>query len=323
MRLTSEMLQKFAEDFVRRRCEEDHSIVAAFLSGSLVDDNPLWCAVPDVDVFFIHNRPPEKGHEVVPLVGDAHFDVYHHDQGLYEPGRTLRTDALLGPLVFGARALYDPRHFFDFVQAGVRAQFDRPEYAWMRAEPRLEAARNTWFALASMEFSAAFLVRYVQALQAAAEGVALLAGRSLTLRRFGWQLRDALQTLGAEALLQGFLGLSGALEVTPAQLRDTLPAWEAAWRACQGSQWDTVRLGYVRAGVQVFLEGAEAPLGWWPVLISWSEAADESPQAAESLLQVGRALGLSDAEERRTALDAFLDALADVVDSWRRENGLM
>jgi len=322
MRLTSDLLLKFTHDFVRRRCEAHHSIVAAFLSGSLLEGSPLWCEVADVDVVFVHNAPPQMEREVVPIVNHTHFDIRHHDQGRYEPARQARTDALLGPLLFSARPLHDPQHFLDFVQAGVRAQYHRPEYAWRRAAPLFEAARARWFALQGADFDAAFMQQYLEAVELSARAAALLAGRALSLRRFALQLREALDVLGWESAFQGFLGVTGALAAAQPNLLEMLPAWEAAWTACSGPEWNPHRLAYFRSGVRVFLMGAEPHLGVWPLLYTWARAALQAESARPAFETACAALGLSQPQERLAALDAYLDALSEAAEVWARRNGV-
>ncbi len=323
MRLTPDLLLKYTHDFVRGRCEVDRSIVAAFLSGSLLDGSPLWCEVADVDVVFIHNAPPQTEREIAVIVGDTHFDIRHHDQGRYEPARQVRTDARLGPLVFAARPLHDPRHFLDFVQAGVRAQYHRPEYAWQRAAPLFEAARARWFALQGMAFDAAFMGQYLEAVELSARAAALLAGRALAPRRFAQQLQEALDVLGWEAAFQGFLGVTGALAAAQPDLLEMLPAWEAAWKACSGPEWSPHRLAYYRSGVQTFLVSAEPHLGVWPLLYTWARAAAQAEPARSTFEAACAALGLAQPEERLAALDAYLDTLSEATEGWARRNGVM
>ncbi len=55
MRITPEILQKLARDTVAQRTRSDRDVVAVYLQGSLLRDDPLLGGTADIDLFFIHS----------------------------------------------------------------------------------------------------------------------------------------------------------------------------------------------------------------------------------------------------------------------------
>jgi len=291
----------------------------------MLQGDALWCDVPDIDLAFVHSYPPETRREVISLVDSVHLDILHYDRQEYEPARQVRGDARLGPQVYAARPLYDPIHFFDFVQASVRSQYDRPEYVHRRAAPALEAAREGWFALRGKPFSPAFMGAYLEIVEQSARGLAALAGVTLPARRFALLYRRAVAELGHEGLFSGFIGLLGGTQVESEAVAGWLPAWEMAWqhvsRSDQTPQWSAPRLAYFRSGIQALARGETPSAALWPLLHSWTQLVRMGGEAApwEAACQ---SLGLTDPEERVAALDAYLDAVTDILGRWAGENGV-
>ncbi len=324
MRITVENLRKFTQDFVNQRVVNDHSVLAVYLTGSLGTNEPLWCQVVDIDLVFVHHTSPEQVHEVVPLLPDVHFDIEHHDQKRYESTRSVRADAILAPVVYAAQHLYDGGHFFDFVQAGVRSQYDRPEYVYQRATPLLQKARRSWLALQGASFSVEFFDTYLQIIADSAQALATLADVLLTPRRFVLQYGRALVSLQQEAHFQEFLGLLGGGQ--DVSLREFLPAWEAAWRSDGENQppVNTLRRAYFRSGIETLLDGDMPSAALWPLLHTWTSALrnnEEAPRSPwEELLQH---LTLNNSQGRLQALDAMLDAAEQFLEAWGETNGLL
>ncbi len=324
MRITIENLRKFTRDFVNQRVANDHSVLAVYLTGSLAANEPLWCQVVDIDLVFVHHTSPEQAHEVLPLLPDVHFDIEHHDQKRYESTRSVRADALLAPVVYAAQPLYDGGHFFDFVQAGVRSQYDRPEYVYRRAAPLLQQARRTWMALQGASFSVEFFDTYLQIIADSAQALATLADVLLTSRRFVLRYGRALVSLQQEAHFQEFLSLLG--DGQDVSLREFLPAWEAAWRPDDEARppVDTLRRAYFRSGIETLLEGDMPLAALWPLLRTWTSALQHNEDAAlapwEELMQH---LMLNDVQGRLQALDAMLDTAEQLLETWGESNGLL
>src|SRR5512135_2881932 len=124
MRITRDTLLKLARDTVKQRVAADHNLIAAYLVGSALTDDPFLGGSADVDIIFLCIRPPAVVREIVRVSPDVHLDLYYFASTDFEPPRKLRTDPLLGYVIYDPTVLYDTRHFLEYAQAIVRAQFD-------------------------------------------------------------------------------------------------------------------------------------------------------------------------------------------------------
>ena len=227
MRINRDILHKIASDTVRERTRANRNILCSYLTGSLLDEEPLLGGATDIDLVMVHNGEPEREREIIPLTEQVHLDIHHHGRRLYNQPRQLRRHPWLGPAVFQAQVLFDPQHFMDFTQASVRGQFDRPEYTLGRAEKQAEAARQIWFEFYSNQPipdpDARTISKYISALELVANAVASLVGGPLTRRRFLLNYKEKSEQVGDPGLYVGLIGLLGATELAPQVLKNWLP----------------------------------------------------------------------------------------------------
>ena len=151
MRITTSLLHKIARDTVAQRTRTDHSILAVYLSGSLVSGDPLLGGTTDIDLFIIHNDLTSPEREIERLTDEVHLDIAHQARDIYHETRALRLHPWLGEIIINCKVMYDPQHFLDFTQASVRAQFDQPEIRLQRVQSQAEHARQIWLALHDLE----------------------------------------------------------------------------------------------------------------------------------------------------------------------------
>ena len=144
MRITRETLLKLARDTVTQRARADRGIVSAYLHGSLLEEEPLLGGTADIDLFIVHNDSSQVEREIVRITDEVILDITHHPRNVYRQTKELRLHPWLGPTIFGCKILYDPQHFMDFTQAGVRGQFNRADQVLGRARPQVEHARQMW-----------------------------------------------------------------------------------------------------------------------------------------------------------------------------------
>ncbi len=324
MRLTSEKLRRYAEKFVAQQTR-DLRLLAVYLSGSLLRGQPFLGGAADVDLVLIYNGAPETAREVLPLPGDAHLDVRHHDRTRYEPARQLRTAPFLGPTLFRAEPLYDPQHFLDFAQAAVRSRFRAPESAAARARSLLQAARETWFRLDD-DLTPASLGAYLEALFRAANAPATLLGYTFSPRRVLLDFPPAAQHWGYPHLTGLLFQAMGAPAARGEALQAVLPPWEAALAAAAAAPQAPVELAsprqpYYRRAIEAYLASSTPANALYPLLFTWTLAVQH---AGETHLapwqQFVEGLGL--AAHRQQALDAFLDALEEALEAWARQRGV-
>jgi hypothetical protein len=291
MRINREILLRVARETAQKRAMSDPELVAAYLTGSLCSEAPFLGNATDVDIVFVHQEPQKVRREILPLTADVHLDIVHNPRSLYEKPKELRIDPWLGPELYDPIPLYVTQHFFEFVQAGVRAEYHDPANVMARA------SRNGG-ALAERRLLLQFPAR------AEAAGVPDLAGRLVTL-------------LGGD-------------RVDSASLERLLAEWEKSFMEAAGQNGvhesiGEVRLPYYKQAFQAMLEG-ESPYDiLWPLIRTWTQAALALPpegqsawqDACESLGLIGPAF-----DERQEDLDTFIDAVEDALENLANSQGI-
>ncbi len=323
MRLTPEKLRRYAEKFVGQQ-KRDLRLLAVYLSGSLLRGQPFLGGAADVDLVLIYNGEPEVARESLSLPGEAHLDIRRHNRSRYEPARNLRAAPFLGPTLFRAEALYDPQHFLDFAQAAVRSRFRAPESAAARARALAQAAREAWFTLDEALTPSAFAA-YLEALFRAANAPATLLGYTFSRRRLLLDFPPAAQHWGHPHLTGLLFQALGAPQITAERLQAALPAWEAALAAAAASrppaELAAPRQPYYRRAVAAYLSSSTPANALYPLLFTWTLAVQHADEAhLAPWQQFVEAAGL--AANRQEALDAYLDALEEALETWARQRGI-
>ena len=333
MRINRNMLLKLANDAVEKCVNSDHSVIAIYLQGSLLGEAPLIGNTADIDLFFIHNDEVSLQREIIRISDEIHLDISHHSHRIYRQPRELRVDPWLGPVIYSCKIMYDPQHFIDFIQASVRSQFNHPENVVNRVQKQAVHAREMWESFNNAprlpEPQDASL--YLRALEHAANAIAGINGLYLAERRFLPALLHNAQAVNKPGLYKGFLGLIGASAVDAANLR----AWLPEWRTAYGSQADGQapvrlhphRLLYYERAIEEMLDSEAPHDALWPLWHTWTDLVCEQ-NGDESALSAwkgaGEELGLlgNNFTQKIEALDAYLDQVEELLESWGRENGI-
>ncbi|OQY26366.1 MAG: hypothetical protein B6I38_11465 [Anaerolineaceae bacterium 4572_5.1] len=332
MYITPEVLYDFTQKFVEKKANAERSIIAAYLRGSLVFGSPLLGGTGDIDLVFIHSAPPEIDREIERLTPEIHYDIEHHDQLMYKDMRQLRVHPWLGHSLYDAKPLYDPQHFLDYIQAGVRGQFYRPDYVLQRAKAGLEDARQFWMdqQLSDIPAGPDEIEGYLTAVEQAVNGINLLTGPALPTRRLGMDFAKRAKAVKHPKLYQGFLALLGGSSKSSEALRKWIPLWAESLDALPEDKCPVNlhphRRGYYKQCLEALLESDQPESMLWPLLKTWTQAATVLPAghfAVRSWEQACDGLGLcgEDFSDRLRALDAYLDGVADVLNSWGIEQG--
>ena len=227
MRITRETLIRIAKETVQKRALADPGLVAAYLTGSLRSENPFLGNSTDIDIVLVHAGQPKVRREILPVTPEIHLDIVHNPRSEYEKPKELRIHPWLGPELYDPLPLYVTQHFFEFIQAGVRAEYAEPVNVLARARRNAEHARQIWSCLQlSQETGPALLLSYLKGVNHAANAVALLTGGPLAERRFLLQFQERAAAAGAPGLAAGLLGLLGGAQVDAATLSKFLTEWE-------------------------------------------------------------------------------------------------
>jgi hypothetical protein len=341
MRITRETLLKIAADAAARQSRASPDLLAAFLSGSLLEEDFLLGGTTDIDLVFIYALQSQSRREIVRMTNEVHLDILHLDQKSLRDTRKLRVHPWMGPTLNACKVLYDPQHFLDFTQASVRGQFNRPDFVLERARQFADEARRIWMDLPQQDAAAgpAEVGQYLQALELAGNAIASLSGPPLTERRFLPGFRARALEVEKPGLYAGMLGLLGApyLEGSGellSTLQDWLTPWLAAYQAA-GAQGEPAeealslhpdRLHYYSEAIQAMLRDGQAESALWPLLRTWTTAAQQlSPESPDKQAwkQAFSRLGLAGLAftGRVEALDAYLDLVDETLEGWARANG--
>lgn len=332
MRINRNMLLKIADDTVAKQVNTDRTLLAVYLQGSLLGETPLIGNTADIDLFFIHTDEPRTEREIVRVSDEVHLDISHHSHMLYRQPRDLRVHPWLGPALYGCKIMYDPQHFVDFVQASVRGQFNSPNHVIVRARKLAGHAREIWEAFNSQprppDPRNASL--YLHALEHAANSIAGLSGQNLTERRFLLDLPAIAEEVHRSGLYAGFLGLLGAPAVDGTIMRSWITDWRDAYLSLpvDGSpiRLHPYRWLYYERAVDTLLDSPAAQDALWPIWRTWTHAilalpADTPRRSAWQ--DAGERLGLLGEAfiEKIAGLDAYLDTIEEILETWARENG--
>ena len=331
MRITRSTLHKIAKDTVAQRVKTDHNVMAALLVGSALFEDPFVGHATDIDIVFVCFNEPDAARQIVKLTNEVSLDLYFVESTAFEPPRKLRTDPLLGYVMYDSLPLFETQHFFEYTQAIVRAGFDDPVNVLARARRHSIPARELWMELTIGGGSRPEdVLKYLKAVYHAANAIAGLNGPPLTDRRFLLEFEDRARIIGRPELHDALLNLLGAPSVAPADLSAMLPAWSTAYHAA-GDEVDLLihpdRIAYHRNALEALLQGDKPLSALWLLVHTWGAAS-------ASLLEYGpeyvawkaflERLGLvgDGFEGKVQALDRFLDETEEMLDTISADNGL-
>ena len=335
MRITRELLHKIARDTVKSRRRSEPDILAAYLIGSVLTDEPLLGGTTDIDLVLVHKYQAPVERETEAVTHEISLDIFHKRKDDFDHHRELRQDPWLGyPLTYNHILLADTDHWLEFIQAGVTAEFHRSDNVLVRVRSMLNDAREGWFALNQNAFAdqAAWLQQYLSVLTSAANAVTGLIGPPLTTRRFLLSFTEQIETLGVPKLQAGLYGLLGISKETEKKL----PKWTDAFQAdfAQLSEVPGLparlapcRQAYYLDAIRAMADGGEADAALWPLLKIWLAVRKAIPNPDKNLKVWTDSLQtLHLAEEHQTqktaALDAYLDTIEQVIEEWNELYGI-
>jgi len=331
MRLMLESMIQIAREAALQRADSNHDIVAAYLTGSVLDKDPFLGDTADIDLVLVHTQEPKDRREIVSLSPEIHLDIKHNPRREYSHPRELRVHPWLGPEMYDPLPLCETKHFFQFVQAGLRDKFHEPVNTLQRSRRNVEHARQMWNRLQTpSESGAALILKYLKAINHAANAVAILNGKPLAERRLLLQFPARAKAAGRPDLTAGLLGLLGAPNMDYFTLAGFLPEWEkdfqeAASKPEVEGRIHLARLAYYKKALEALLGGEVPQAILWPFIHTWSLAAAVLPPdrqaswkaACQQLGLVGEAF-----KERLQGLDQYLDGIEELLEGMAAVNGV-
>jgi hypothetical protein len=335
MRLTREALVKVARDTAAQRARISRRILCIYLTGSVLDGDPLLGGTADIDLIFVHDSEPAQPREIVRLTDEVHLDIGHYAQSVFHQPRHLRADPWLGPFIYSKPlVLHDTQHWFDFMQAATGAQFHQSDYTLQRARTLAQSARQLWSDLSSLDAGNHPLrVRtYLHALENAGNAIASLSGAPLTERRFFVNFPQRAQAIRHPEISARLVEMI----IHPSfQLDSYWESWMQSWKSAltiAGKQDNPShrvhpagRAYYERAADALWTDHPIAAL--WVLLRSWTDAALQlSPGSPELDDWTGACQSLqldeSNFKNRENRLDQVLDTIEETLDNWGISNGI-
>lgn len=334
MRVTRELLINTAKDTVRQATYGSHDLTCAYITGSLLLDDPLIGGATDIDLIYVHGIDAPVEREIVPIVDDYHLDIAHHHETDFNQPRALRADAWLGSFLCNSPILlFDTNHWFEFNQAVVAAHFFNPENVIRRVRPFAEQARADWIILQGENggFRAESISRYLNILENAANAIACLVNVPLTERRLLLDFPMHATRLGMPGLASGFIDLIVPEEPIEPNWEIWLADWRTAFDALHRANAAPIRFSqgrmpyYEKAISGLKDERQEAAL--WIMLSTWTEmsaslTSNDANRIAFSDFCQSLMLGNDDFDKRLSTLDAYLDTIEETIDTWASNNGL-
>lgn len=332
MRINRQTLLKITEDMVEKRVKEMRSLLAVYLYGSMtMEEEPFLGESTDIDLVFIHEYAIETAREAIPITDEISFDIVHHTRAMYRTPRELRKEPWLGPAIYDFSILHDPRHFLDFVQAGLRDQFFQPGNILARALEFAGAARKQWTSLLMADTGAPQSTAvFIDAAANAANAVASLEGDPLPERRILTRYFERTEAMGQPGLYTRLLELLGAGEIDADDLGNWIAALERAFGLVDVETDPAImpaRRRYHLNALQAQLSSARPADALWPLLRTWSRTAGALPEHsparqewAEAMTQIGLlGPGLT---ERLEQLDSHLDWIEEMLEGWGKTRGV-
>lgn len=334
MRVTKESLIRIAKETAQERAYNDSNIIAAYLTGSLLSDDPMLGGTADIDLVFVHKKEPKIKREFKKLTPDFYLDITHRTKDEFKSPRELRGDPWLGYEMYAPMLLYEREKFFDFVQASLRAgfEFEQPALTLQRSKTLLSSARKIWFEFSEHdeEVTAKEIILYLQALYHAINAVAELNGTPIFERRLLLEFPARAELLQKQNMVATVYQLLGAHKTDEQQIRTWLSDWKSAFKLASENKKaderiDIIRLNYYDKAIKSMLDG-ETPLSClWLILHNWSLCSltlkgDHLQFWQNACATLG--FNTDGFNEYVQGLDHFLDEIEVMLEEYANVNGL-
>ena len=345
MLITKDLLIQLTKDYLNRLLRQNKDIVAAYLTGSMLLDEPLLGGSTDIDLVIVHKEEPAVEREIRRVKSNISFDIVHHHQSLYTFHRRMRQDAWLGAALRNHDAImYDTDHWLEYIQAGVDSQYDSPENTHARALKFSDDARRYWFELDDDDETpfSEWLNVFFKAVGSASNAIAALSGPGLTQRRFMLEFPARAEAVDQLPMVGDLARLIGNDQMSPELYEKWRPIWEKYLERCGESDdcppnLHKARKAYFLDCCDALVESGKLHGVLWPMVETWRQIdhcledvafEDACDQCDSSATQQWHAfakdIGFSpeNKEDKARQLGAFIEKVNVILDDWKREYGL-
>jgi hypothetical protein len=336
MRITRETLLKLAQTTAAQRVKVSRRLVCIYLTGSVLEEEPLLGGTTDIDLVCIHDSEPLQSREIVRLSDEVSLDISHYAQADFHQPRHLRVHPWLGYFIYNKPLLlHDTSHWFEFTQASTGAQFFQADFVLARAKTLAESARQLWMDLSFNDPGShpRRVYGFMKALEQSGNALASLTGSPLTERHFAVRFPQRMQSMQRADLSKTWLDLlTGSAAVSDETWKGWLSGWEndlhavAAQENCPARLHPARRGYYERAAAALWNEHPTA--AFWLLMRTWTLAASHLPQESPppgTWLEACLACGLDEANfhVRLESLDLYLDSVEETLDRFAEKNGVL
>ncbi|MFN8414431.1 MAG: hypothetical protein U0Z26_18775 [Anaerolineales bacterium] len=334
MRVTKESLIRIAKETAQERAFNDPDIVAAYLTGSLLEEEPMLGGTADIDIVFVHKTFPLKAREFIKLTPDFHLDISRRAKDEFKSPRELRGDPWLGYEMYNPTLLYEREKFFDFVQASLRAGFDfeQPPLMLQRCRKMLSHGRQIWMDLSEVEENAGpkEVRNYMKSLFHAINAIVEISGAPIQERRLLLEFPARAEAIQRPGFAAGALGLIGANKIEKDKVNTWVGDWKAAFKLASEKPSVDIRINPIRANyyekaIKALLESNTPQAALWPLIHTWTLAAEVLEGDHLNFWKAAATdLGLlgNDFQEKVEGLDHYIDDIEVMLDEIASANGV-
>ncbi len=331
MAINKERLIKLTESFLGKRLRTDHSIICAYLTGSMLSEDPFINGTADVDIVMVHNHSPAAVREIVPLSAEVTLDIHHLDQAYFSPSKKVRKDPWVGSsLCFDPVVLYGAGHWFEFAQASVEANFFAPEYVMYRSRLFSNEARTLLSSLGAIAANgtSAYCSAYLKIVENSCNAIACLSKMPLTDRVMMRQFKPLAETVGAADLTADLYDLMLGQTDPSLYYEYFFNSWQYYLTYFGNSPFSnqkmqSSRLPYYTAAVSAYWN-EHLISSLWIMAKTWSSVAralqldgNEYYEALCTMLEIHP----RSCPQRSSQLEAFLEKVEEVQAAWGAEQG--
>ncbi len=321
------VLLRLARDYADRKLKERPTMRALVLAGSVARGEPPLGDAVDLDILLIDDTIPDPAYELTRLSENVFVDAAFIRTADLADRKALRTHHYLAPALNDALILHDPRHYFDILQASIRAPYNKPDNIYARARAALAPAQRIvdrfilWredLPVDGPTFDDLADLR--QALYLIAQSVILLSGQpgdAVGIRKFMVRFEAASRQHAAD-LYPLFLAALGVANVPANLLEMLLPDWINLYKSVnQHTPADPLvhayRRGYYERGFKALAAEGHGLNTLWlfeQTLAACAHGVDSPPELWQNYKRLTTKVNIAGFLERIQALEN-LAALAD------------
>ncbi len=332
-------LLRLARDYAERKKKERPSLKAIVLIGSVARGEPPLGDAVDLDVLLIDDLLPDPPYEFVRLSENVLVEALFVRAADYADRRALRAHHFSAPALNDALILYDPRHYFDILQASIRAPYNKPDNIYARARSAFTGAQQVIdrFALWREDPPPAppandELKEFRQALYLAAQSLILLSGQpgdTVGPRKFMARF-EAVARQHHPELYSLYLAALGVADLPSAYLDSLLPEWLALYKSAgQRGVVDPLihpaKRGYYERGFRALsAEGHGINTLWLfeHTLAAAAQGLDPHPAAWLNLMQATGKAALPDFLERIRYAEQLVALTEETLTAWAKKESV-